>query len=65
MADETMEARIKVLEQQVAVQARELEKLKRQPVPPVTTPGDTGKALEAMPEYVVKVDQENGIVGGD
>ena len=62
MTDETMETRIRALEQQVATQARELEKLKRQPVSPATMPGDTGKAMEAMPEYSVKVDSEAGTV---
>ena len=63
MADDKMETRIRVLEEKIDAQARELERLKRQPVSPATMPGDTGKAMEAL-EYMVKVDQENGTVGG-
>jgi uncharacterized coiled-coil protein SlyX len=62
MADERMETRIRALEERIDAQARELEKLKRQPVSPATMPGDTGKAMEAMPEYSVKVDSEAGTV---
>ena len=57
--EEKAASRDKELEQTKA----ELEKMKKQPVPPVTTPADTGKALEAMPEYTVNVDLESGTVG--
>jgi len=63
MADEKMEARLKVLEQQVAAQARELERLKRQPAAPVTGPGDAERALGEA-EYSVHVDVEKGTIGG-
>ena len=63
MADEKMEIRIKALEQQVAAQARELERLKRQPAAPVTGPGAAERSMGEV-EYSVHVDQEKGTVGG-
>jgi hypothetical protein len=41
----------------------ELEKMKKQPVPPATKTETPGKALEAVPEYAVKVDRKTGTVG--
>jgi hypothetical protein len=41
----------------------ELEKLKKEPAPPATKTEVPGKALEAVPEYAVKVDRTAGTVG--
>ena len=41
----------------------ELEKMKKQPVPPATKTETPGKALEAVPEYAVRVDRKTGTVG--
>jgi hypothetical protein len=40
----------------------EFEKMKKEPVPPATKT-ETGKALETVPEYMVRVDRTAGTVG--
>jgi hypothetical protein len=64
MTDEKMEARLKTLEEKVAAQARELERLKKQPAAPVTGPGTAERTLGEA-EYSVHVDQEKGTIGGE
>jgi uncharacterized coiled-coil protein SlyX len=64
MADEKMELRIRALEEKVAVQARELERLKKQPAAPVTAAGTAERTLGEA-EYSVHVDQEKGTIGGE
>jgi len=64
MADDKMETRIRALEEKIDAQARELERLKRQPAPLASVGGTAERALGEA-EYSVRVDVENGIVGGD
>ena len=63
MADDKMETRIRVLEEKIDAQAKELEKLKRQPAP-LASVGGTAERSMGEAEYSVHVDQENGTIGG-
>jgi hypothetical protein len=63
-AETSTETRIGALEEKVAAQARELERLKKQPAASVTGPGTAERSMGEA-EYSVHVDQEKGTIGGD
>jgi len=63
MADEKMETRIRVLEEKIDAQARELERLKKQPAP-LASVGGTAERTLGEAEFRVHVDVEKGTIGG-